>query len=66
MCICWCFTEINYKMHGATIKIASSLLLVCRYVAATHNDFFERNRKLWPLEAYGWIVNKVLTQVDKY
>ena len=21
MCICWCVTEINYKMHGATIKI---------------------------------------------
>ena len=20
MCICWCVTEINYKMHGATIK----------------------------------------------
>jgi len=21
MCICWCVTEINYRMHGATIKI---------------------------------------------
>jgi len=21
MCICWRVTEINYKMHGATIKI---------------------------------------------
>ena len=21
MCICWCVTEINYKMHVATIKI---------------------------------------------
>ena len=20
MCICWCVTEINYKMHGTTIK----------------------------------------------
>ena len=23
MCICWCVTEINYKMHGATVKIIS-------------------------------------------
>jgi len=21
MCLCWCVTEINYKMHGAAIKI---------------------------------------------
>ena len=21
MCICWCVTEINYIMHGATVKI---------------------------------------------
>ena len=21
MCFCWCVTEINYKIHGATIKI---------------------------------------------
>jgi len=20
MCFCWCVTEINYKMHGATVK----------------------------------------------
>jgi len=25
MCICWCVTEINYKMHGATIMINSGL-----------------------------------------
>jgi len=24
MCICWCVTEINYKTHGATIKILKS------------------------------------------
>jgi len=24
MCICWCVTEINYKMHGATIKTVSA------------------------------------------
>ena len=24
MCICWCVTEINYKMHDATIKIKDS------------------------------------------
>ena len=22
MCICWCVVEINYKMHGAKIKIS--------------------------------------------
>jgi len=27
MCICWCVTEINYKMHGATIKIC--IILCC-------------------------------------
>jgi len=21
MCICWCVTEINYRMHGATMEI---------------------------------------------
>ena len=24
MCICWCVTEINYKMHSATIKVSST------------------------------------------
>jgi len=23
MCICWCVTEINYKMQGATLKTQS-------------------------------------------
>jgi len=23
MCICWCVTYINYKMHGATLKMCS-------------------------------------------
>jgi len=23
MCICWFVTEIDYKMHGATIKITN-------------------------------------------
>ena len=25
MCICWCVTQINYKMHGATIKNVENL-----------------------------------------
>jgi len=24
MCICWCVTSINYKMHGATINTVSA------------------------------------------
>ena len=23
MCICWCITYINYKIHGATVKIVT-------------------------------------------
>ena len=28
MCICWCVTEINYKMHGAMIKVVHLMLKV--------------------------------------
>ena len=31
MCICWCVTEINYKMHGATIKMCSFIFNFPRY-----------------------------------
>jgi len=27
MCICWCVTEINYKIHGATIKIITKVVI---------------------------------------
>ena len=27
MCICWCVTYINYKMHGATMKKVVLVLL---------------------------------------
>ena len=26
-CICWCVTELNYKMHCATIKIFTGLVV---------------------------------------
>jgi len=34
MYICWCVAEINYKMHGATVKIMEEevyLLIVAGY-----------------------------------
>jgi len=31
MCICWCVTEIKYKMHGATIKIIIGILFLSAF-----------------------------------
>jgi len=31
MCICWCVTEINYRMHGATMKVVSAQDRKCTY-----------------------------------
>ena len=31
MCICWRVTEINYKIHGATIKIIISILFLSAF-----------------------------------
>jgi len=31
MCICWCVTEINYKIHGATIKINIKTLIFVKF-----------------------------------
>ena len=30
MYICWCVTEINYKMHGALIKMVFRLICSCQ------------------------------------
>jgi len=36
MCICWCVTEIDYRMHGATIKIFYECLIKIRCLS--HDD----------------------------
>jgi len=32
MCICWCVTEISYKMHGSTIKIQRQKIKSLRHI----------------------------------
>ena len=32
MCFCWCVTEINYKMHGATVNICSWYIPLFNYI----------------------------------
>jgi len=51
MCICWCVTEINYKMHGKTLKIPcetlfNTSLLIWHYaVWASERDSKDENNK---------------------
>ena len=37
MCICWCVTEVNHKMHGATIKTVLSVF-TARYELNKYNS----------------------------
>jgi len=38
MCICWCVTYINYKMHGATIKVLGKVFGRDRSVRSIKNS----------------------------
>jgi hypothetical protein len=44
MCICWCVTEINYKMHGATIKIQNIIVSLVRMGQRKVSDMFISGR----------------------
>jgi len=51
MCICWCVTEINYRMHGAMIKIVSQFIYFCMtlYMFQTGFRSIIRSSKLYIL-----------------
>ena len=38
MCICWCVTEINYKMLSATVKIVATIYI---YIYLPLSNFFK-------------------------
>ena len=57
MCICWCVTEINYKMHGATIKI----IFTCSN-PTSHEKHIVHITKINPMKLF----KNIITGLSKY